>query len=136
MDQPLGFQDHDAGITLCRLCKILYGLKQSSRISNKKFDTFLKNFNLKASLANSCVYVQNSLPKLIITIWVDNGIICSTNFATINSILRFMDGAFHITTGLAELYVGLHIVRDRSRPIPTLNQSKYVEQVLKRFQQK
>lgn len=134
MDQPLGFQDTLGGIRVCRLRKALYGLKQSSRVWNKKFDSFLKTFNLKASRADCCVYVSHSSPKLIIAIWVDDGIVCSTHSNAIESILGFMDGAFRITKGLAELYVGLHIMRDRHRRVLTLDLSKYVERVLKRFQ--
>lgn len=135
MDQPLGFEDNSTGAKVCRLRKALYGLKQSSRVWNRKFDSFLKTFTLQSTTADCCVYVSHSDPKLILAIWVDDGIACSprSEAAKIEHILNFMHGAFKITKGLAEMYVGLHITRDRSKRILTVDQSIYIERVLKRF---
>lgn len=121
IDQPLGFDDKSAGMKVCRLRKALYGLKQSSRVWNKKFDTFLKTYNFKASLVDCCMYINNTSSKLIIAIWVDDGIICCKQSDTIESILGFMDGAVQITKCLLEMYIGLRIMCNQSRRILTLD---------------
>ena len=44
-----------------------------------------------------------------------------------------MGGAFQITQGLAKVYVGLHITRDRGQGLIHLDQRRYIEQVLQQF---
>ena len=47
--------------------------------------------------------------------------------------MSYIKGAFCITEGLAEVYVGLHITRDRDQHFIHLDQRRYLERVLKRF---
>lgn len=63
MELPAGMVED--GKPFVRLTKAIYGLKQSSRQWNKKFDEFLKEFKFEASTADSiyrpcthCVYRQ------------------------------------------------------------------------------
>jgi hypothetical protein len=146
MEQPIGFGSQlessertastmKGGRTVCLLKKAIYGLKQSTRVWNKKFDSFLKEYDLLVSDADYCVYVNKKDPKLIICIWVDDGIVCSTFNDSIVDILNYMQGTFQITKGLAEVYVGLHITRDRDRRLIHLDQRRYLERVIYRFGQ-
>ena len=54
MDQPEGYTTGDGRV--CKLVKSLYGLKQAPRQWNKKFDHFLKLFNLKQASIDKCLY--------------------------------------------------------------------------------
>jgi hypothetical protein len=56
MLQPKGFTSSGQELKDCRLHKILYGLKQSSRVWNRKFNDFLTKFNLHPTEVNPCVY--------------------------------------------------------------------------------
>lgn len=70
---------------VCFLLKSLYSLKQSERIWNQTFhDSFMK-FDLKATKADSYLYISKSEPRLIVTLFVDNGL------ATCYSMARLED---------------------------------------------
>ena len=135
MQQPIGFEvGHPANRCLvCRLNKALYGLKQGAQVWNRKFNHFLQAYDLIVSDADCCIYVNKLDPKLILCIWVDDGMVCSTFNDSIIEILHCMEGAFQITQGLAEVYVGLHITRDRERGLIHIDQHQYLKQVLRRF---
>jgi hypothetical protein len=134
MDQLVRFE---IGIgKFYRLKKALYGLKQSARQWNSKFNHFLKAYDLMTSVVDCCVYVNKQDPKLIFCIWVDDDIVCSTYNDSIRDILSYMEKAFKITAGLVEMYVGLHISKDRDQKLihlDGLDQHKYLEHILKQF---
>ena len=44
-----------------------------------------------------------------------------------------MQGAFEITTGLAEVYVGIHVTRGRDRKLIHLDQRQYLDKLLRKF---
>jgi hypothetical protein len=117
MAQPLGFEHPEHRGKVCRLRKVLYRLQQSARLWNRKFSHFLSNNGLIATQADGCVYFSRASPRLIITLFVDDGMACSVGTDNIQHILSFMSDAFTITTGYPEVYVGLHIVRIREKRI-------------------
>lgn len=100
---------------------------------NKEFNNFLQTYNLLVSDDDVCVYVNKCDPKLIIAIWVDDGICCSVMYDIIVDILNYMEGPFEITKGLAEIFVGLHNTRDRDQKVIHLDQRRYLDLVLLRF---
>jgi hypothetical protein len=74
MIQPPGYEvaGPDGSVLVCLLLKSLYGLKQSGRIWNQTFDSFLVKFELEPTNADQCVYISKNDPALIITLFVDN----------------------------------------------------------------
>jgi hypothetical protein len=105
MEQPIGFNSQiessvprastvKGSPIVCLLKKAIYGLKQSARVWNKKFDSFLKEYDLLISNTDCYVYINKKGPKLIICIWVDDGIVCSTFNDSIVDILNYIQGAF------------------------------------------
>jgi transposase InsO family protein len=133
MAQPLGFEDPQHVGEVCRLRKALYGLRQSARLWNRKFTQFLHSNGLVATQADGCVYLSRTSPRLIITLFVDDGMACSVEAANIQHILSFMSDAFTITTGYPEVYVGLHIVRIRERRLLQIDQTRYIWAKLKKY---
>ena len=120
MDQLVEFEIGTGKV--CRLKKVLYGLKYSARHWNNKFNHFLKAYDLMSSDANCCIYINKQDPKFILCIWVDDSIVCSTYNDSIKDILSYMEGAFEITAGLAKIYVGLYISRDHDQKLIHLDQ--------------
>jgi len=58
---------------VCKLHKLLYGLKQSPRAWNQKLDAFLKNIEFTKSEADLSVYVaQVGDVKFFIVVYVDD----------------------------------------------------------------
>ena len=62
MQQPEGFVVSGREQEVCRLIKIIYGLKQASRVWNIKFNEFLVKFGLKRSQADPCIYYRHLRP--------------------------------------------------------------------------
>ena len=68
--QPEGYDDGTGRI--CRLKRSLYGFNQSPRCWNQRFTEFLKKFNLKATVADPCVFTSpGNNEKLILAIYID-----------------------------------------------------------------
>jgi len=58
MKQPEGFIKKGQEHLVCRLLKSLYGLKQSPRQWNKRFDSFVTSHGFKRSVFDPCVYLK------------------------------------------------------------------------------
>lgn len=72
VQQPEGFVKPGEENMVCRLHKPLYGLRQSPRSWNEKFDSFLTQFGLVRSDVDPCIYYSRSKnPKdfIVIGIW-------------------------------------------------------------------
>jgi hypothetical protein len=94
-----GFEDRSEPGLVCELLQSLYGLKQSGRYSSKKFNAFLQAYNLHPYHADPYVYVSQTRPRLILMLFIDDGIICCESKQPIKDILVYMGNAFTITTG-------------------------------------
>lgn len=133
--QPEGFvaakQDH----LVCKLHKGLYGLKQSSRLWNAKFNAFIVKFGLASTIADPCVYTRTNADELILLgIWVDDGLLCSTSASLNASIITYLLQHFEITSHPADCFIGLQIQRNRNKRELLLSQPQYIINTLRRFQ--
>ena len=61
MSQPMGFKTVGKENMICKLKKLLYGLKQSPRQWYKRFDSFIRGKKYTRSHYDQCVY-YNKLP--------------------------------------------------------------------------
>ena len=134
MCQPTSFIDPVHLQKVCLMQKSLYGLKQSAYNWNKKFTENLQLFSLQPTLTDPCVFVDGVYSsKIILAIFVDNSIICSLHEGAIDQVLHHMKDKFKLTTGISEVYVGLHIVRNMDQRILQLDQNRYIAKKLIEF---
>jgi hypothetical protein len=105
MQQPQGFVDHTKPNQVCRLLKSLYGLKQASRAWNNTFTDFLERNKLKPTSKDPCVYVSEDLPRVILLIFVDDGLICCSSNDRIDHILRQMNTVFIVKDDTPDVYI-------------------------------
>ena len=91
MPQPIGFEDPNQARMVCRLQKALYGLRQSSRVWNHRFNLFLNAYNLISTSANGCMYCSTTIPRLIIIIFVDDGMAICVKNNCMDTILSYME---------------------------------------------
>lgn len=138
MEQPEGYQDIQWPLYVCLLLKSLYGLKQSARRWNKTFDKFAQQFQLLPSIADPCVYYSKDTThpdkvETILSIFVDDGIVCSTNSAKLEDILQYLDRVFKITRGDMGYYIGLEVYQNQQAGLTFLHEHRYIQQTLERF---
>ncbi|KAL7288350.1 hypothetical protein TKK_0017683 [Trichogramma kaykai] len=115
-----------------RLKKAIYGLKQSGRCWNERFDTFIKRIGFKQSNADKCVYIgviDNC--KVYLALYVDDGLILCEKSDTLNKMLRLLESEFKIVSGELKLFVGMEILHERN--FIFISQRDYIDKVLKRF---
>jgi hypothetical protein len=131
MTQPQGFDDGSGRV--CRLRKSLYGLKQSPRCWNNKFHSFMEKSGFVRSTADPCIYIrQSGTEKLIVAIYVDDGLIAGSTQEAVDSFLRLLTSEFKITVGSLDSFLGMQIEQRESGIF--VSQSTYVEKVLQRFE--
>lgn len=134
LEQPEGCVTPGRESDVCLLKKSIYGLKQSSRAWNKRFDHFLTKFGLERSEADPCIYSrQTSDDTIIVAIWVDDGLVCGNNETTIKGMIEYLSTAFKMTSGPAGHFVGLEIVRDRKSKTIYLCQPRYIDKIVHTF---
>lgn len=75
------------------------------RCWNLKFTQFLKRFNFTVSNADSCVFVGSvSGRKIVLAIYVDDGLIAASDEKDISNLLRVLKEEFQFKTGKLEHY--------------------------------
>jgi hypothetical protein len=117
--QPEGFVQPGTDDLVCHLLKPLYGLVQSPRNWNDKFNFFLEKFGLTRSTADLCLYYnrgENSDDYTILGIWVDDGILATKTKEKAAQIIKYLESHFKMTSGDADIFVGLEIERTLRPP--------------------
>ena len=136
IEQPEGFIKPGHESSVCCLKKCLYGLKQSPRIWNQKFNSFLVKYGLQSSTADPCVYIGHGSESddfTIVAIWVDDGLVCSRTKTRNDLIVKYLTNHFKMSSGPADRFIGLKITRIRSEKKLFVCQSLYIEKLLEIF---
>ena len=135
MDQPDGFVDPKYPKMVCKLKKTLYGLKQSPRAWNSKIDVYLETLQFQKSKADYSIYYRpDKTSPVLLALYVDDLIIATNNLKVMEETKSSLSTKFKMTD-LGELtyYLGIQINMDRATRTVTLNQSKYILDILRRF---
>lgn len=130
--QPKEFKQ---GNQVCRLNKAIYGLKQASRQWNKKLDAAIKEVGLQQSRVDPCIYHRIQSGKMFfLAVYVDDILLFSNDGVTKKSVKEHLQKRFKMKDlGEATSCVGLHITRDRREGKIFIEQSKYINEILSRF---
>jgi hypothetical protein len=136
MKQPPGFEDRKRENVVCKLKKSLYGLKQSPRQWYKLLDKFLKKNHYRRSDVDPCIYVKGDKEVIMIALYVDDLIIASTSDKLMKETKQNLCERFEMKDlGRLHFCLGIEIVW-RVDGTCMFNQSKYIENVLERFNMK
>ncbi|KAJ0765449.1 putative RNA-directed DNA polymerase [Helianthus annuus] len=135
MVQPEGFVDPKHPNKVCKLKKSIYGLKQASRSWNHRFDEEIRNFGFIKNGDEACVYKKASGSTVtFLVLYVDDILLFGNDIPTMEGVKAWLGRCFSIKDlGEAAYILGIKIYRDRSRRLIGLNQSAYIDKVLKRF---
>ena len=138
MRQPEGFQVPGQENKVCRLRKALYGLKQASRQWHRKLNTALRDLGFEKSAGDSSVHVmfrQGGDSITILIVYVDDITLMGDSIEQIQLIKKQLANSFELTDlGEISYYLGLRITRDRTNRTISLDQEKYIQDILSRFQ--
>jgi transposase InsO family protein len=136
MEQPEGFAKKGQVRKVCKLQKSLYGLKQAGRAWYQKIDsTLTTEMGFDRTHSDSCVYVlQKDGILIIMAIYVDDLIILANDLPALEKLKTDLAERFEMKDlGEAQFCLGIQIVRDRARKTISINQSVYIEGILKKF---
>ena len=135
MKQPEGFMVKGKKELVCRLKKSLYGLKQSPRMWYQKFDTYIRGLGFTRSKEDHCVYFKLIGDRVIyLVLYVDDMLLIGNDKEIIQDLKTQLFSKFDMKDlGAANYILGMEIKRDWAKRKLWLNQRKYVETILQRF---
>jgi len=131
--QPTGYEDIDNPTKVCRLNKALYGLKQSARQWYNYLSLILKELGFTPLISDQSIFI-NYTTQIIVTSHIDDLLVFSSNSKAIQELKDNLSIKVTITDlGPISYYLGIEISRDYSSKTITLQQSKYLKDILQRF---
>eukprot|EP00253_Pinus_taeda_P034415 PITA_34415 len=135
MKQPEGLAVKGKKELVRKLKKSLYELKQSPRMWYQKFDTFIQGLGFTRSKADHCLYFKLIGDRVIyLVLYVDDMLVFGNDKETILDLKTQLTSKFDIKyLGAANYILGMEIKRDWEKRKLWLNQRKYVETILQRF---
>jgi hypothetical protein len=126
--QPTGFEN---GNKVCRLNKALYGLKQSARQWYIFLKRILNNFGLKHNNVDESIFYKEDL---VIVCHIDDLLIMSSKLSHVQEFKKHIAKSVEITDlGEAHFFLGIQISRNRDNHTVTLSQTKYLKEILSKF---
>lgn len=120
---------------VCRLNKALYGLKQSARCWFQRFDEVLRKHCFVNSPADRCLYFLDKghiTRNIYLILYVDDLIIVTYDEITMRNFKLYLMKQFSMKD-LNEINLFLGIRVERKDKVITLDQTTYLESVLKKF---
>ena len=130
MEQLPGFVTQGEIGKVCRIRKLLYGLKQSPHAWFGKFGQAVEKFGLQKSKYDHFVFYRNSSSGIILlVVYVDDIVITGSDSTGISSLKSFLHHQFH-TKDLGMLRYFLGVEDMRSKHGIFLSQRKYVLDLL------
>ena len=115
---------------------MLYGLKQSFKKWQFKFKTLLGELGFKPLVSDSAVFYNLDNGIFIMT-FVDDCLFIGFNINEIKVVKRKIAKEYIIKDrGPVIYFLGVQIIRDRTKRLLWLSQSHYVREALKRFKLK
>lgn len=132
MKQPEGFEDGSDND--CRLQKAIYGLKQAPKCWNKEATNCFEEMGLTSTDDDPCVF-YNKDRSILMSLFVDDGLIAGTNEREIFKLLKQISKEFEITypkTIQDDItYLGMELkVREDGIFV---SQPRYTEKMLKKM---
>ena len=135
MTQPEGFVDPRNVGKVCKLRRSIYGLKQSSRRWNIRFDEIVTEYGFVQNEDEPCVYKKVSGSHVaFIVLYVDDILLMGNDIPSLKAVKTWLGSNFSMKDlGDASYILGMRIYRERSSRMIGLSQSTYIDKVLHRF---
>lgn len=121
--------------SIVKLNKSLYGLKNSPKCWNIKFNDVMLKEGFVRSNCDSCLYTKcTDSNQIYLLLYVDDVLIFGSNDALVNQVKNVLNKEFKMKDlGFVTDYLGITIKQNLDTGETELSQRKYLENVLKRF---
>jgi hypothetical protein len=128
--QPFGFDDGTTNV--CHLRRCLYGLMQSPREFNELLGDWLVSQGWRQLMSDPCIYIFEADGVFaMIALYVDDIPLVCNNTALRVAFTALVRSRFDIKDqGDLSDIIGMHITRDRTSRTISLDQGKYVRELL------
>lgn len=136
MTPPEGYESMFKPGHICLLNKSLYGLKQSPRQWNQKFDSYMSEIGFVRSEYDNCAYTKKVADGsvMFLLIYVDDMLVAATDKAVISKLKKDLSEKFEMKDlGEARKILGMEINRDRSVGALWLSQEGYLNRILETY---
>lgn len=133
MEQPEGYVDKKHPDKVCLLKRSLYGLKQSPRQWNTRFDELMAKHGYSRSDFDLCVYFKQMEDEqyVYLLLYVDDILISSKVKDHVLKLKELLSAEFEMKDlGEAKKILGMEIVRDKVKGSLTISQGHYLQKVL------
>lgn len=133
MHLPEGFPMNSSNKVL-KLRKAVYGLKQSSLAWYNKVEEILCKSGFKKCKLEPCVFVNNHSDnkKTIVGLYVDDFLVFSNCKSESDNLIDILSKKFKVKNlGRVRNYLGMRV--DKSTNVVTLDQERYIDQLLEKF---
>ncbi len=130
IQQPPGYNNGDSGMA-CHLHKSLYGLKQAPRAWHAKLKEALEALDFKSSDADPALFIKRGNSPIFLLTYVDDILIISQDPTSVEDTKLKILAAFDARDlGAANCFLGIDIIRDRSKHTITLSQGRLTNDLL------
>ncbi|GJV65502.1 retrovirus-related pol polyprotein from transposon TNT 1-94 [Tanacetum coccineum] len=135
MEQPEGFSIDGKEKMVCKLKKLIYGLKQASRQWYIKFNDTITSFGFEEIIVDRCIYRKISGSKFIfLVLYVDDILLATNDIGLLHKTKEYLSKNFEMKdVGEASYVIRISISRDRSQHLLGLSQKAYIDKILERF---
>jgi len=138
MEQPTMFEEKgtpEDKNKVCKLLRLLYGLKQSGREWHQKSHTCLNNVGLQHTENEPCVFVgqiQNEM--VIVIVYVDDLLIASRSLKVLNTVKSKLCEKFKMKDlGPGTEILGICVEREGTTGSIRISQDAYVKRIIEKF---
>ncbi|KAJ9545054.1 hypothetical protein OSB04_024761 [Centaurea solstitialis] len=133
IEQPEGFVDPDFPDDVCILDKALYGLKQAPRAWYETLTNHLLSKEFKRGTIDTTLFLKKEGDDLLLVqIYVDDIIFGSTNPELCTKFSKIMETEFEMSMmGELNFFLGIQVKQNPDGIF--INQSKYIKDMLKKF---
>lgn len=135
MSQPEGYVMKAREHLVCKLKKSIYGLKQSSRKWYQRLDATLLKMGFVKSAADKNLYIlKHGESYLLLLVYVDDVLLASNSTELLDKVKGQFNNKFDMSDmGQPAYMLGVQIWRERGKGSISINQGKYISDILKRF---
>lgn len=130
MTQPPGFTCVDNPTHICKLRKVIYGLKQAPWAWYNALKGHLAHMGFSKAESDNSLFIRNSNASfMFILVYVDDIIVTGSNSITVNEVIASLASRFSIKDlGNLNYFLGVEVVRNADDII--LSQATYINEIL------